>query len=375
MKRRLAGLILAAILLILSASHLYAQGELTLESLASAIAALTQKHEDLEERIVHIEKSMGIVTATLTPANTPTETATPTQTPTVTETPTVTNTPTITLTPTSTYTPTPTLTPTPLPPSVPFSEVRDEYSANKPRFERRFTNTTVYVRGTISVLLERSAGGYQIEFKQGSRVDLTCQLPSSAQSDILPLSVGDQVIVYGRAILDVNFFSDDDLLIKNCRVAPVTSGGTQASRSASQPPTRTPTPPPPTARPVTLCSIENVAEPPLANLDCEAWGVTYTLVSLELGSFPTESQLVTMANEIYPNIVSGSKACGVSPTQLSDYIYTASLQMENEGKPSAQPDFAISYLIGAVGSEDFADMVEMSGGCAEAIVFIAVLAE
>jgi hypothetical protein len=50
MKRRLAGLTLAAILLVLSASHLYAQGEITLEGLAEQLAALTGRVGTLELR-------------------------------------------------------------------------------------------------------------------------------------------------------------------------------------------------------------------------------------------------------------------------------------------------------------------------------------
>ena len=234
MSRRLIVSLAVAVLVVLGVSQLSAAGEVTLESLASAIAALTQKDDAFEQRIVNIEKNMGLVTATSTPTNTPTDTATPTQTPTVTLTPTVTDTPTITLTPTPTFTPSPTFTPTPLPPPVSFSEVRSEYESNEARFKNRFTNKTVYIKGTISVLIERSNGGYQIEFKQGSRLDVTCQLPASERSEFLALSVGDSVIAYGHATLDFNVFSDNDLLIKDCRVAPATSEETQASRSSSQ---------------------------------------------------------------------------------------------------------------------------------------------
>lgn len=49
--------------------------------------------------------------------------------------------------------------------------------------------------------------------------------------------------------------------------------------------------------------------------------------------------------------------------------------MEEEDKPSASPNMAISYLIGTVGAEDFKEMVELAGGCAEAIAFIATITE
>ena len=462
MKRTFAHVfILAVILLAAVGGVVIAQEEFTLEGLAEQVAELFRRSDDfeerlaaveeLEERIANIEKGMGIASATPTPTNTPTQTPTATDTPTITPTPKPTN------TPTPTHTPSPTLTPTPLPPPVPFSEVRDEFSKNEPRFKSRFTNKIVYIRGTISVLLERSAGGYQIEFKQGSVLDVTCQLPASAQSAVLSLSVGDSVIVYGNATIDYNVFSDHDLLIKNCSVAPVSAGATQASSSSSRQPTatavlasftvnretvnvragpgtnyevlgkveigdtfapngrnqagdwlrfrfegregwvyvpllivenedaisvvgsQTGTEPLPTntatasgSRP---CSIENVPEPPYSHLECEAWAASFKLIALELGTYPTTTQLEEIAKEIYPSIVSGANACGVSPTQLSDYIYTVSEQMKRDGKPSFQPDFPIAYLIGAVGTDEFEDLVVAAGGCAEVLVLVAAATE
>ena len=49
--------------------------------------------------------------------------------------------------------------------------------------------------------------------------------------------------------------------------------------------------------------------------------------------------------------------------------------MEEEGKPSESPGMAIAYLIGVVGAEGFEEMVELSGGCAEAIALIATITE
>ena len=198
---------------------LSAASEITLESLASIVEVLKQKDEALEKRIVGIGKILGFVTPTLTPTSTPTDTSTPTQTPTVTNTPTVTLTPTPTHTPTITPTPMPTFTPTPLPPATSFEEVRTEYSRNKTRFASRFEKQNVYIEGKIDRLTERGTSGWEIEFREGSLLDVTCQLPSSARSSILPLSVGDKVIVYGYAVIDTNVFSDDDLLIKQCKVA------------------------------------------------------------------------------------------------------------------------------------------------------------
>ena len=56
------------------------------------------------------------------------------------------------------------------------------------------------------------------------------------RSDILPLSVGDSVIVWGRATLDINIFSDNDLLISNCNVVLADKANTEPT------PTLTPTP-------------------------------------------------------------------------------------------------------------------------------------
>ena len=288
-------------------------------------------------------------------------------------------------------------------------------------------------------------------------MDVTCQLPASAQSAFLALSVGDSVIVYGQAILDFNFFSDHDLLIKNCSVAPVSAGATQASSSSPRTPTatavsasftvnretvnvragpgtnygvlgkvergdtfaqsgrnqagdwlrfrfegregwvyapllivenddaipvvgsQTETEPLPidtaTGSGSRPCSIENVPEPPYSHLECEAWAASFQLIALELGTYPTASQLEEIAKDIYPNIVSGANACGVSPTQLSDYIYTVSEQMKRDGKPSSQPDFPIAYLIGAVGADEFGDLVVAAGGCAEILVLVAAATE
>lgn len=157
------------------------------------------------------------VTPTPTITETPTVTHTPTVTPTITETPTATETPTITNTPTPTATPTATFTPTPLPPPVDFSFIVQEYDRNRIRFESNYVNKTVFVQGRIYLLNERG-NGYVIVF-DGVGLNLVCELPASARSTIIELSEGDAVIVYGHSELDLNILSDNDLLIKSCRVA------------------------------------------------------------------------------------------------------------------------------------------------------------
>ena len=205
MKIRILIIMLVGFLVVWGAPRLSAASEITLESLATIVEVLKQKDEVLKKRIVGLKSIVGIVTPTLTPTSTPTDTSTPTQTSTVTNTPTITLTPTPTYTPTFTPTPTPTFTPTPLPPATSFEEGRMEYSRNKTRFASSFEKQNVYIEGKIDRFTERGSG-WQIEFREGSLLDVTCQLPSSARSSILPLSVGDKVIVYGYAIIDTNVF-------------------------------------------------------------------------------------------------------------------------------------------------------------------------
>ena len=125
----------------------------------------------------------------------------------------------------------------------------------------------------------------------------------------------------------------------------------------------------------TTCAIENVPEPPERHLNCATWEIAYTLMALNLGHFPPESQLPAIATEIYPLIVAGASACEITPTELGDYIYVGARQMEREGKPSAAPDQAIAYLIGVVGTDEFRGFVESAGGCAEAIVLVGAMTE
>lgn len=127
--------------------------------------------------------------------------------------------------------------------------------------------------------------------------------------------------------------------------------------------------------PANRCAIENVPEPPYKHLDCDTWEVAYTLLALDLGHNPHESLLNRIANEIYPAIENGAKACGISAIELGDYIYVGAQQMKREGKPSANPDHPVAYMIGVVATEEFAEAVQLAGGCAEAIVLAGTLAE
>ena len=221
MYRRLSVVAFTVVLIVLGMSQLSAAGEVTLGSLASAISKVIQKQNEFESRLVAVEKELNIITATPTVTSTPVDTATPT--PIVTETPAssstaaVTKTPTPTRTSRPTRTPSPTISPTPSLPSVDFSELPDEYEKNKIRFKTSFVDQVVYVRGRVHNLSERGEG-FQIEF-DGPKLDLICRLPASSRLDVLNVSIGDTVVVYGFAELDTNWIGDDDLLIKECSVA------------------------------------------------------------------------------------------------------------------------------------------------------------
>lgn len=323
------------ILAVLGITRVQAQGAFTLESLAKSIEGLVRKDDELESRIVALENQLGLVTATHT----------------------VTSTPTVT----------PTETPTPLPPATSFEAVRSAYTEDKDVFGRRFTGRNVYVKGRVSRLTSRTSS-WVIEFRDGSLLDVTCHLSGSSHPLNGQLKPGDSVIVFGRARLDDNVNSDDELRIENCNV--VYASEEEARAKAPQT-----TPTPQSTQATSLCSMQNVPEPPVPNLDCEIWKVTYQLVAIDLGVPPLESALPALARELYPKIESGAKACGVSPATLGDYLASTGKSLEEEGKPSASPNMAISYLIGTVGVEEFKEVVEMLGGCAEAIAFIATITE
>ena len=242
MKRAPTLLLIITILVLLGIAQVQAQGEITLEGLAASIEALVKRDNNFEERIVALENQLDIVTPTSTVTNTPTNTPTPTHTPTPTYTPT------ITLTPTPTFTPTPTLTPTPLPPATNFEEVRSAYTGDKDVFGRRFTGKNVYVKGRISRLTKRNSF-YEIEFRDGSLLDVTCHAPLNTR--MTRISVGSVVIVFGRADLDYNVFSDDDLLIKNCGVVIASEEAARASSSQA-------TPTPQSAQATFIVDTENV---------------------------------------------------------------------------------------------------------------------
>ena len=73
------------------------------------------------------------------------------------------------------------------------------------------------MKGRVSRLTSRTSS-WVIEFREGSLLDVTCHVPGSSRPLKGRLKPGDLVIVFGRAVIDRNVFSDDDLLIENCGV-------------------------------------------------------------------------------------------------------------------------------------------------------------
>ena len=88
--------------------------------------------------------------------------------------------------------------------------------------EIKFENQFGYIRGEVAKLTERG-DGYQLEF-DGSGLDLICRLPASTRATLQGLAIGDTFVVFGRVEMDGNLFTDDDLVIEACNVAPVVNG-------------------------------------------------------------------------------------------------------------------------------------------------------
>ena len=130
----------------------------------------------------------------------------------------------------------------------------------------------------------------------------------------------------------------------------------------------------PTATPRPACNLPGIPEPPppAQRLNCEAWGVTYQLVSLAAGT-SIDGMLPRVLREFYPLVVKAARNCRVSYTTLGDLVYVGAQQMERLGKPSQGN--AIGYLLGALSDRAFVDIVDEAEGCSEAIVLVIWAAE
>ena len=130
-----------------------------------------------------------------------------------------------------------------------------------------------------------------------------------------------------------------------------------------------------TATPRPDCNLPGIPEPPppAQRIDCEAWGVTYQLVSLAAAGASIDGMLPRVLREFYPLVVRAARNCGVSATNLGDLVYVGAQQMERMGKPSQGN--AIGYLLGGMADSAFVDVMKEAGGCSEAVVLVIWAAE
>lgn len=152
---------------------------------------------------------------------------------------------------------------------------------------------------------------------------------------------------------------------------------TATARARSRP-TATPRPTAignPTATPRPACNLPGIPEPPppAQRLNCEAWGVTYKLVSIAADGASIDGMLPRVLREFYPLVVKSARNCRVSPNTLGDLVYMGAREMERMGKPSQGN--AIGYLLGVMADKVFTDLLKEAGGCTEAIVLVIYAAE
>lgn len=243
MKRRSIVVVFALALVVFVVSSLSAAGEVTLETLAAAFETIMQRQDALEERIAAVERELNIPSPTPTETPEATATAVASDTATATNTPSPTNTAQPTNTPRPTMTAAPTATPTPAVTLFEFDELVAEHRASRIIPEIKFEDQFGYIRGEVAKLTERG-DGYQLEF-DGSGLDLICRLPASTRATLQGLAIGDTFVVFGRVEMDGNLFTDDDLVIEACNVAPVVNGAMVWPTSTPTPrPTATSTPRP-----------------------------------------------------------------------------------------------------------------------------------
>jgi len=142
-------------------------------------------------------------------------------------------------------------------------------------------------------------------------------------------------------------------------------------------PTETPTPRPtrrPTATPRPTaapqqCNQSGIPEPPAGfQLNCDAWKVSFQLVSLAIGG-EASNILPRIARQFYPLVVDAARNCGVSVYTLGDLVYTGSEQMKSMGKPS-DGGSPIGYLLGAMATPEFKQMVKDVGSCKDTLTLV-----
>ncbi len=168
------------------------------------------------------------------------------------------------------------------------------------------------------------------------------------------------------------------IAVLETRTAP-TATPTPTLQPLTATPRATATRKPPTSQPTATamsqsCRMSDVPDPPPYHkvVNCEAWGVTYKLVTLASGR-TVDNMLPMIIREFYPLVVDSARNCRVSPTRLGDLVYRGSEQMKRLGKPTEGS--AIGYLLGVMSDRNFTTVVDESGGCVEAIVVVIMTAE
>ena len=123
------------------------------------------------------------------------------------------------------------------------------------------------------------------------------------------------------------------------------------------------------------CSFSDstIPDPPYSYLDCETWKAAFILAEIEFGRV-SRSQLREVADSVYPMVATGARYCGVSASRLADYVAVTAQQLMKQGKPSASPDNAITYVLMYVSSSVFEETVEIAG-CEQTLGTFVILSE
>ena len=126
------------------------------------------------------------------------------------------------------------------------------------------------------------------------------------------------------------------------------------------------------------CSFSDstIPDPPYNYLDCETWKAAFILAEIEFGRISrlSLSQLREVADLVYPMVATGARYCGVSASRLADYVAVTAQQLIKEGKPSASPNNAITYVLMYVSSKVFEETVEIAG-CETTLASFIILSE
>lgn len=204
MQRKFVALTLSAILLILAATQIHAQGTLTLEGLAKQIGDILTRLEEVEayeERISTLESQIAQITAS-SPEPSPTDGSTPTPT----------------LTPTPTPVPTHTSTPAPTVVRISAVDLIGEWEGNEVAADSKYPGKLIEVYGSI-IDVERKGGllrdpYYEVTLYGGVLSYVNCNFDLSKKGSLLSLRAGQTVSLRGR----VSHGNPSFVTIENCDV-------------------------------------------------------------------------------------------------------------------------------------------------------------